>query len=233
MRSNFHLYILTCKASGKKYVGITTRTVLERFKEHVASANKGRKNGAIHSALSKYGADAFHVQHVASSWSIEALEDLEQIMIKQECTLSPNGYNLTHGGRFGKLHQAALDKASARMAGIRPHDNTINGVIESWQDPERRAARVAAIKSSMTPEVRAKQGMTQRGVKKSAAHVEGLRKARARAVECIDNGMTFSALVDAVTWLGKGHHSKIIKSCRSDYLRAYGYRWRYIDDVDR
>lgn len=232
MRSNFHLYILTCNANGKQYVGITTRTVMERFKEHVASANKRRKNGAIHSAIRKYGPDEFDVRHVASTWSIEALEEIEKIIIKQENTLSPNGYNLTNGGRFGKLHQAALDRASSRLSGIRPHENTINGVIASWTDPERRAARVAAIKASMTPEVRAQQGMSQRGVKKSDSHVKSLRKARARSVECMDNGMVFEAITDAVAWIGRGHHSKIIKSCKSDHLRAYGYRWRYIDGTN-
>lgn len=91
----FIAYKITHKESGKAYIGITTRTLKDRWAAHGCPS---RNPSAISAAIIKYGRSAFKVEQIASSWSLEALCALEQELIAQYGTIAPNGYNLTSGG---------------------------------------------------------------------------------------------------------------------------------------
>lgn len=61
------IYCITNKVNGKQYVGLTMRTLEERFKEHC------KAESAIGRALRKYGLDNFKLEIIDSS---ETPEDL-------------------------------------------------------------------------------------------------------------------------------------------------------------
>ena len=89
------LYQLT-SPSGRSYVGVTTRSVEERWSQHskVAAAGSGF---AVHRAIRKYGADSFEVRTLAQVEGSEMFE-LEKRAIQALGTKAPLGYNLTNGG---------------------------------------------------------------------------------------------------------------------------------------
>lgn len=90
-------YVITNLVSGKRYIGITRRALHRRWSDHKVSARKGVKT-ALASAIRKYGEEAFSIQHIASASSVDNLQALEIVLIRQEGTLAPGGYNLTTGG---------------------------------------------------------------------------------------------------------------------------------------
>jgi len=96
----FHIYMITNMVNGKQYVGMTSNGVLRRWKEHKRAAVSGKKY-LIHLAISKYGAEGFTVEHVASSRSKEQMGETEQAIIDQCGSLNPNGYNIAPGGTAG------------------------------------------------------------------------------------------------------------------------------------
>lgn len=88
------VYIVTNKANGKQYVGIS-KDLKRRWGEHL-SANGSAP--ALHAAIKKYGADGFVFSHICDAFDFEAACDVERMLIQQHNTKSPNGYNLTDGG---------------------------------------------------------------------------------------------------------------------------------------
>lgn len=81
--------------NGKKYIGITSKTVKERFIRHCAPANN--KN-ACQRAIHKYGKENVIVTVLAEcdNWELLCLSEMEAI--EKFNTIAPNGYNLTLGG---------------------------------------------------------------------------------------------------------------------------------------
>lgn len=92
-----YIYKITNKINGKTYVGKTTKTVLERWKEHLHDSTKERcKNRPLYRAIRKYGTDAFTVETLEEV-DLENLSEREMYWIEYFHTYS-NGYNATSGG---------------------------------------------------------------------------------------------------------------------------------------
>jgi group I intron endonuclease len=88
------VYIITNKANGKQYVGLT-KDIKRRWNQH-ASANGSAP--ALHAAIKKYGKEGFVLSHICDAFDFEAACDFERMLIQQHNTKSPHGYNLTDGG---------------------------------------------------------------------------------------------------------------------------------------
>lgn len=92
------IYQAKNKINGKKYIGQTIRSFVQRKYEHIAASKNGCKN-YFHSAIRKYGKENFE-------WTIleenvlnkKRLDEIEIFYIGYFDTLAPNGYNLTIGG---------------------------------------------------------------------------------------------------------------------------------------
>ena len=144
------IYILTCRANGKQYVG-QSFDLQRRINEHLSLKSQGCI--CIHNAIKKYGADNFDVELILyPSISQEALNALESWKIKQLGTLSPKGYNLKEGGGRNKYSQTSRRKMST-------------SANRYWENPknrqkagERGKGRIPWNKGKTTPEnVRKKQ----------------------------------------------------------------------------
>ncbi len=93
-------YAITNLVNGKKYIGITTKSLSLRWKWHLLSSNSKarRASSAISKAISLHGRENFAIEQIASASSLADLHAIERMLIKQERTLAPGGYNLTGGG---------------------------------------------------------------------------------------------------------------------------------------
>lgn len=101
----FQVYKITCTENGKIYIGITTKDISIRWKQHVWIAhdeNSDEYNDIFKKAIRKYGVDAFVVEVIDQTDSIEKLKELEQYYIKKYNSFAfdknSNGYNSTRGG---------------------------------------------------------------------------------------------------------------------------------------
>lgn len=92
------VYKITNKVNGHCYVGVTVRTLENRWIRHKSSARRGSQS-PIHRAMRKYGDNVFVIQEVACATSIQDLKFLEMMFIQELNTYnSSHGYNATRGG---------------------------------------------------------------------------------------------------------------------------------------
>lgn len=126
--------------SGKSYIGLTVQTLKNRLRAHRGWASSG-KNGALHSAMRKYGLRSMEVEILANENDFEKLKLLEIRYIKEYRTKVPHGYNLTDGGD-GVLGVIITEEC---------RQNRSVGQRKSFSDPERRRKH---LESMRTPEIR-------------------------------------------------------------------------------
>ena len=99
-------------------MGLTTKSLAERWARHVQMACRGSEY-ALHCAIRKYGAENFHIESYASAIkNTENLKQLERLLIAQENCMVPHGYNMTAGGD-GALNLApeSREKLAAKQRG--------------------------------------------------------------------------------------------------------------------
>ena len=86
------IYALIDGTNGFEYIGQTTKTAEERFKEHIYSPHY------IGNAIRKHGEENFLIVTLKECYSKAELDFWEKYFIKSRNTMAPNGYNLTEGG---------------------------------------------------------------------------------------------------------------------------------------
>lgn len=95
-----YVYKITNDVNGKMYIGQTSRTLEERFDEHLSELNKKRSIGRpLYDAMRKYGIAHFHIDFIEET---DKPKEREVYWIEYYGTFK-NGYNATLGGD-GKLY---------------------------------------------------------------------------------------------------------------------------------
>lgn len=123
---NGTIYRISNKTNGKQYIGQTIQTVEQRWKRHLRTAYKSKHIGALQSAILKYGEINFCITVLETGIkSIEALNKLEQLYIKELDTFGKNGYNLTTGGEGYTVSDETRKKLS-QYKGRRHTEKTKN-----------------------------------------------------------------------------------------------------------
>lgn len=109
------VYLITNKINNKRYVGITIRSIQERFSQH---SNINIKNkSAINDAIRKYGKENFDVVQIDTASTLEELKQKEIYWIEKLGTFQ-HEYNLTKGGdgmlgyKFKEITKEKIKKSS-------------------------------------------------------------------------------------------------------------------------
>jgi hypothetical protein len=122
-----HIHIV----SGRCYVGLTKKTVLERWNQHVYTSTRLAEKGWSHfaNAIRKYGKDAFQHEVLTTCDTLETANAAEQEWIEKLGTRDPEkGFNLAKGGNhvphpmrnpwdrpgFRERHRTATQAAMSR-----------------------------------------------------------------------------------------------------------------------
>ena len=95
------IYQITNLHNNKKYIGLTSSSIQERWKQHIQALNRGI-DYALYKAMRKYGIENFIIEELEEV-SNEYLNDREKYYIATMRTYikDGNGYNLTRGGEGG------------------------------------------------------------------------------------------------------------------------------------
>lgn len=176
------LYRVSHKDTGHDYVGISVRPV-KRWQRHRTNANCGSKL-YFHSALRKYGHDAFDWKIIAWASSTEGACHLERMAIH----LGMGHYNLTTGGEGGC---GAVRSPETRMRmslakrGIKKTPEHVAKMREFRHTDEAKAKMSATRRGKpQSPELILKRSMAMKGhvvsaetrAKISAAHKKRIKK---------------------------------------------------------
>jgi len=149
-------------ANNKSYIGYTKHSIVKRFQNHVAYANKGSKF-LFHKAIRKYGKECWTNEVLATCETVSEARELEKKFIAEFGTnIRGNGYNMTVGGE----------------------GNANAGVPLK---PEHKAKAVAALRSyHWTPELYKERALKKVGVRVSSegrkAISDGIRKQKSQGL---------------------------------------------------
>jgi group I intron endonuclease len=89
----FVVYQITNTLNGKRYIGYTSKTLEQRFREHKSSARKG-SNFYLHCAIRKYGESQFTSEVLCEEKELAGVKESEILYILDR---NPE-YNMTLGG---------------------------------------------------------------------------------------------------------------------------------------
>ena len=96
------IYMIKNKVNGKVYIGLTTNTIEERWKQHLSSVNFVKRH--LYYSIKKYGVENFSIYELDKTEDFKKLGELERYYIKKyKSTNSEYGYNITHGGESNQL----------------------------------------------------------------------------------------------------------------------------------
>jgi group I intron endonuclease len=194
--AGFDAYMITCLASGKRYIGITTQGIRKRWNEHLSTARQIlRRHTKLARAITKYGERNFSIEVIACSWCLSDLLVLEALLIEQHNTRR-DGLNSTMGGDgvFGYRHDL---KSTRKMTLER---------LRLWQTPEYRskiseAQKRAWAKKSQT-EITAHKERAKHTLEKNRGKIQDILQARVKPVR---------------PKLGKGYNMKSKTHCPSGH----------------
>lgn len=141
------IYRITHRESGRCYIGQTTQSIDQRWRQHQRQSVCIR----LHRAISKYGPESFDVERLGAADSKLQLDFLERFWIGvHQATDRASGFNLREGGSFGKHTDASKRLMSQKTKA-------------AWNCPELRQAWIEARRRPCKPEVAAKIAASNTG----------------------------------------------------------------------
>lgn len=155
--TKFVAYLITNQVNEKRYVGITSRSLELRWKEHLAYAEAG-DGFYLHNAMRRYGVDVFSIKEISKANDWQSLCVQERDLIAHFDTFHRNGrgYNLTLGGNGAwgwepsaetrqRLKQRALERwGDPTFADLNKAVSKKNMLLH-WSRPEFALARAATL----------------------------------------------------------------------------------------
>lgn len=198
------IYLHKNKINGKVYVGQTTQSVEERWKN--GKAYKGCTY--FNNAINKYGWNNFeHIILEQGDWDQETLDKKEQYYIDLYWAKNPDyGYNIKDGGSKS-ISPNALPQALLWMK----------------QHPEFGKARAQDMLKWQKEHPEEALAMRMKNIKKAS-------EARKRKVLCVETNQIFESASEAARKVPKTTQSKICMVCRGQRKTCGGFHWRYIDN---
>jgi group I intron endonuclease len=100
----------------KPYIGMTSKSVEERFQQHKKSANYG-VGYHLYNAMRKYVSENFEITPLDTAYTHEEACKLEKEWIYRLGTFEDWGYNMTTGGKSHKFSEEARQKISDSLQG--------------------------------------------------------------------------------------------------------------------
>jgi len=104
--------------SGKSYIGLTSRSYLERFQGHLNDWKYGRGCKKLYAAFDKYAPFLWSHEILFKTENIEEAKSKEVELIK-EFNCIENGYNICYGGQLNRLGIKHTDETKLKMSKIK------------------------------------------------------------------------------------------------------------------
>lgn len=123
----FQAYCISCLTTGRQYIGVTGRSLVQRWHEHVYDST--RRQTALARAIAKHGRHNFSIDPICSFRTWADACAIEDVLIRQWGSMAPNGYNVMPGGKGRgvgfKPSAEAVERSAAKHRGRPCHPNTL------------------------------------------------------------------------------------------------------------
>lgn len=212
-----YIYKITNNINGKIYIGMTYRTIQERWKEHQNDCNRRQaENRPLYRAMNKYGIENFSIEVLEKT---DNPEERERYWIERLGSFK-YGYNATLGGD-GKPY---VD---------------YNLVIKTYKEVQN----IAEVSRILNIDVSTISKILHRNKIEIKSSTEIVKEKYGKPVGMYNDAgellKTFSTLTDAARYLIeqnkvpfysalKGITAHIGKVCNGKRKTAYKYIWKYI-----
>lgn len=207
------IYLITNDINDLKYVGLTTRSLEIRWKEH-----KRHKSQKIDEAINQYGAEHFQIQELEQC-SDELLDEREIYWIKYYDSFN-HGYNVTPGGRDDKLI-LNYDKQQEVKA-------LWNEGLGQKQIQQRTKLNVETVHNYLL-----KTGITAEDIRQRANYYVGKAKSKPILQFDLDNNFIQEwPSIISIERAGIAKKDCIRKCCQHKQTQGKGYIWRYKDECN-
>lgn len=190
------VYRVTHKASGKVYIGATTRPLDERMARHFAAALSDKRQGLLYDAIRLDGINAF-AWDVLHEYGTEAeMWQAERQCIVEFKSREPDGFNQTHGGlgggwqigrKRGPMSEVERRKRSIAQKGRRAWNK---GLPHTFKAREKMRGRATWNKG--VPRTEAEKAAMRAGIQKSRTH--GQSHPMCKPIQCDD--VTYQSVRD-------------------------------------
>lgn len=200
------VYLLIDGTNDKEYIGQTTRSVEERFREHMKSSYY------IGNAIRAHGKDMFVTAILKVCYSKEELDKWERHMIRSRETMAPNGYNLTDGGEGGWHHNPeSCERISVANSGE-------NHPFFGKHHTDKAKAKIAASNKG------------RRQSEKTKAILSDIQTTK-HAVICIETKEIFDSVAAAARNY-KANRSNIVLACKNHQRSVKGVHLWFLEDFN-
>lgn len=208
------IYCITNLINNKRYVGKTTLTVEERFRQHCKDSYREKcEKRPLYDAMNKYGIENFIAEELEQVQDESELDKREIYWINELQTYGSNGYNATKGGDGKILYDY----------------NEIIDLINLGYTASQVSKKIGCCKDIV--------------YRVAKAHGIKLRRNNSKLVAQYDIAGNFVQLFfsteEAGRWIldnckpsCKNPSPSIRKCCeeKEHYNSAYGYIWKYLPD---
>lgn len=120
-----YIYKITNNVNSKCYIGQTSKTIEDRWKEHIKTSQNEKREGynyPLYKAFRKYGIENFSIDEIEEC-DISELNDREMYWIKYYDSYH-NGYNQTLGGSGGKYLELDENEVIKKYSELKNASNT-------------------------------------------------------------------------------------------------------------
>lgn len=207
-----YIYKITNDINNKIYIGKTTETINERWKEHCRDYQKTRcEKRPLYDAMNKYGIEHFRIEEIETINDISILNDREQYWIEYYNSFK-DGYNATKGGD-GKIY---LD-----------YDLIYNTWLQGYSISET-AKRVGCHEDSVVKILQnlniSKEERWQHAIKSMSKPVCKIDKDTNKIIEIYPSVRE----AERANNYSKNHISPV---CQGKKTLAFGYKWKFLKDM--
>ncbi len=192
--TRFTIYCHVHVESGRRYIGLTKKRILQRWNEHVYNANRKKGKGCLYfwNSIRKYGKDAFTHEVLEVCTTLEEANAAEEKWILHFNTRnSKKGFNLAKGGShlYNPAQKNPWNDSDYRENQLLKKRSpearaAVSAFMESmWTNPGYRNRIIESrTGTSVSPETISKMSASQKGkprnpesIARSAASRKGIK----------------------------------------------------------
>ena len=218
-----YIYCITNILNQKKYIGKTTKTVEQRFKEHCNDSKRKRcEKRPLYNAMNKYGINNFIVETLKECDN-DKLEKYEQYYIKKFNTYGHTGYNATKGGdgsilydykKIIELYNSGLNIKQVSLK-LNCCDDTVSHVLNQFNIKRHKIIYNSDIK----------RGFCNPAMK--VIQIDKLNNKKLKVFESISLASKWLTDNNFAKTNNGGVRQKISLCCQGKIKSAYGFKWNY------
>jgi group I intron endonuclease len=216
MKKKGIIYTVTNKETKMVYVGLTTKSLEERKKDHIKKSKKG-KSYLFQNAIATHGPDAFRWEKVDYATTIDELAQKEKAYILKYNS-KEDGYNQSEGGEIQKS--------------VYRYDASTGKVVGKYKSLKDAGAKFNLTKQDLSKVCLSVNKLSNGFVwSYSSTFPTDLKDNRKKVVQQLTLDGTLITEYKSVSEASKltgCNKTSIAKVCRGERQSCGGYSWKYL-----